>query len=361
MKEAIVLSKRQLPATVDELADFVIVGNEAIQGFKAKLRACTKSERAHQARKQALNDGRKISRLVIDAEIRLGELLEQIPRNIESSGRGTIVTHKSLPIGINKKESFIAQTIARNPDVVEEVFQEKSDDIPTRHDILKKINHKKHQQEIQKKSNEGKTIEIRDKSIDLRLGDFRKTLKDVPDGSIDLILTDPPYPKEYLGLYKDLSELASRKLKPNGFCITYAGHIHLPIVMQNLGAHLNYYWTCVLLHSGQTLNVVSRNMIAGWKPILIYQKGFKKLSEPFQDVIQGTGREKEDHDWEQAIDELSSIIIHFSQPGDIILDPMAGSGTTLLACKELGRRSIGVEIDEQTYNILKKRLRDNGL
>jgi len=114
---------RQLPSTIEDLVDFVIVGNEAIQSFKSKLRACDKSETAKFARDQALKDGRKVSRLVLDAESRLGELLEQIPnqepiRTAEGSFKGTL---GKLPVGINKKESFYAQEIHRNPEIVQQI------------------------------------------------------------------------------------------------------------------------------------------------------------------------------------------------------------------------------------------------
>jgi len=121
---------RTIPATVEELVDFVIVGNEAVQSFKAKLRACTKAESAKGARNTALNDGRKVSHLVFEAEYRLGELLEQIETIYVGSIKGTHEKPSkgippkqlpSLPFGINKKESFYAQEIHRNPEIVEQV------------------------------------------------------------------------------------------------------------------------------------------------------------------------------------------------------------------------------------------------
>jgi DNA modification methylase len=45
------------------------------------------------------------------------------------------------------------------------------------------------------------------------LGDFREKCKDIPDNSIDLVFTDPPYTKECISLYKDLAEIAFRKLR----------------------------------------------------------------------------------------------------------------------------------------------------
>jgi len=51
------------------------------------------------------------------------------------------------------------------------------------------------------------------------------------------------------------------------------------------------------------------------------------------------------------------LISHYSDKEDIILDPFAGSGTTLLACKQLERRYIGCEINQEYYNIAVERLK----
>jgi len=78
----------------------------------------------------------------------------------------------------------------------------------------------------------------------------------------------------------------------------------------------------------------------------------------FQDVIKGTGRAKGLHPWQQAAGELSPIIEFYTNPGDIILDPFCGSGTTCVAAKKLGRRWIGIEIDERYCEIARNRVKN---
>lgn len=189
--------------------------------------------------------------------------------------------------------------------------------------------------------------------IDLRLGDFRKVLKDIK--KVDLILTDPPYPKEYLPLWKDLDEFANNKLKDGGYLIAYSGQYHLPEVFNSF-KHLDYVWTFCLYHEGKTQIVNSINVICRWKPVLIFQKGKRKFSNTMQDYIKSEVREKEHHKWQQGLSAIKGLIELFSDVGNTICDPFSGASTVGMACKELKRNFIGAEINKENYNISKKRL-----
>ena len=114
-------------------------------------------------------------------------------------------------------------------------------------------------------------------TVDFRLGDFEEVFKDVQDGSIDCIITDPPYPKQYLECWSKLSRFAKRVLKPNGFCIAYSGQMNLPEVMDRMRENLDYYWTFAVYHKGQTQIVNGVNLMCRWKPVLIFQNGKKRL------------------------------------------------------------------------------------
>jgi len=366
-KNAIEERKKNLPATIEELIEHVIVGNEAIQSFKAKLRACDKCEKAKILRNQALNDGRKVSRLVIDAEIRLGELLEQQPnqqpiRTTEGSFKGTL---GKLPIGINKKESHFAQEIYRNQDVIDAVFETKKNEIPTRHDVWLRIKEKKRRLKRGENEKIASSIDFSEIHIDFQCADFITKSKEIPQNSIGAIITDPPYGKEFLYLYRELSKMASRVLKPNGFCIVYANQTYLPEVIKQMNEYLNYYWMCSLLYGngGKNKLVFQRNIKQGWKPILIYQKKIKKNENFVYDVIQGGGREKEYHPWQQAENDLNSLIEGFTRPEEKILDPMAGTGTTLICAKKLKRIPMGYEVNKNTWETavgrIKKRFNNN--
>lgn len=205
-----------------------------------------------------------------------------------------------------------------------------------------------------------RTTEFADPNLRFELGDFEEVLKDVPDGSIDAIITDPPYPAEFIECWTKLARFAKRVLKTNGFCIAYSGQLNLPEVYRRMSEHLDYVWTFSLIHSGKHQFINPRNLYCGWKPILVYQNGFKKLAgNAFTDIIQGTGLEKDAHRWQQSELELKDIIEYYTCPGETILEPFAGGGTTISAALKLNRNVIAAEIDEKSYKSANARLSES--
>lgn len=181
--------------------------------------------------------------------------------------------------------------------------------------------------------------------------------------SVDLIFTDPPYVKDlYREAYTLLARHAARILKPGGFVITYAPQYHLPDVMSLLGSALDYHWiVCQRNQANANAVIYHRRVMAMWKPILIYQKPpFRPPPKPYCDMISGR-RMKAHHPWEQSIHEALHLLSRFAEGGDLILDPFAGSGTTLLAAKLLGMQYLGFEIDENYHQIAVSRLQQEPL
>ncbi|HPZ75109.1 MAG TPA: DNA methyltransferase [Candidatus Pacearchaeota archaeon] len=174
--------------------------------------------------------------------------------------------------------------------------------------------------------------------------------------SIDAIITDPPYPQEYLPLWDELAKFAKKVLKPSGLLVTYCGQIHLDTIVEKLSKELQYYWILTMLQPGATTKVFARNVLVGWKPILIFQKPPFMRINSFYDVFKSEQREKDLHEWQQSESGVLELIEKFTLEGQIILDPFAGSGTTLAMAIANGRKAIGIEKDEKYVKIIKERL-----
>jgi hypothetical protein len=194
-------------------------------------------------------------------------------------------------------------------------------------------------------------------TIQVYHGDFLKEYVNLGAGSVDCIITDPPYVAEWLENYEAFAHAAEYVLKPGGFLITYVGHIHLDKILDQMCRHLDFYWIAALKHAGTTAAVHSRSVTCGFKPILIFQKPPRTSPKRyFCDMILGTGREKSAHEWQQGKEELRQIFEPFTDPGDTVLDPFMGSGTVLDMAREMGRKTIGFDIDELNVQIVRGRV-----
>jgi 16S rRNA G966 N2-methylase RsmD len=183
--------------------------------------------------------------------------------------------------------------------------------------------------------------------IEIRRGDFREVLVDIPDHSVDIILTDPPYTQEYLPLWDELGAFAARVLKPTGVLLAYSGQLHLPQVIAMLTKHLRWWWMCAIQHTGASGYIVAggRRIMNQWKPLLVLTPyDAPPLQVQFRDWIEGGGRQKELHNWEQSTEEAVRILQTFGFPNALVVDPFAGSGSFGRAAEQANMRFIGAEI-----------------
>jgi hypothetical protein len=195
-------------------------------------------------------------------------------------------------------------------------------------------------------------------------GDFREVLTGslVESGSVDLILTDPPYARDCLPLWRDLSKFAARVLKPGKLLVTYSGTYYLGEVISLLSEHLEYVWTAAVMNGTQPDTVFTLKIMTYWKPILLFSRGDycpAEKREWFRDRIDGDGRSKSHQAWEQGVRETRHLIEALTHEGNLVVDPFVGSGTTGVACKDLKRRFLGCDVDATAVQTALRRLAES--
>jgi len=225
----------------------------------------------------------------------------------------------------------------------------------------KKIEHKEIKRIIKEKKKEKSVEEFDDSRLTSNIvcDSIENLMKYVEPNSVDLILTDPPYPREYLPLWGILFKKALECLKDGGLLVAYTPHIYIPEICDMIPEGLNYVWIIAQIHSGSAAAYHPSKVNIRWKPILVFVKDkIPEHIEYYDDILQGAGREKEEHEWQQAVGEAEELIERFSRIGDFIVEPFLGSGTTVVAAKRKDRSFFGLDIDKSCVVTTIKRLED---
>ena len=168
-------------------------------------------------------------------------------------------------------------------------------------------------------------------------------------------MTDAPYENGYLHLFHTLSLFASRVLREGGSLVCMMGQLYLPQVLDDLSMHLRYHWVIATLVGGRQTLLKGRRIFAAYKPMLWFTKGNYR-GHAIQDVIRSDRYDKNYHDHGQCESEFAEIIKRLTEGGDTVLDCFVGGGTTAAAALKLGRRIIGIDIEQKHIEITRRRI-----
>lgn len=177
-------------------------------------------------------------------------------------------------------------------------------------------------------------------------------------GSVDCIVTDPPYPRQFLPVYADLARTAARILKPGGSCLVMVGQSYLPEIIAAMTPHLRYHWTVAYLTpGGQATQLWDRKVNTFWKPVLWFVNG-EHAGDWVGDVCRSSpnDNDKRFHHWGQSESGMADLVRRFTAAGQTILDPFLGGGTTGVVAVDLGRLFVGADIDAKAVETAQARL-----
>ncbi len=199
-----------------------------------------------------------------------------------------------------------------------------------------------------------------DEKCRLEICDIADACSKVEAGSIDFIITDPPYPEKYLPTFGHLANFAVHALKTGGSLICMSGQSYLHEVFRLLtqNGNLQYQWTLAYLTpGGQATQLWERKVNTFWKPLIWLVKG-KYSGNWIGDVVKSApnDNDKNHHHWGQSVSGMNDLLDRFALPGQIICDPFLGGGTTALAARKQNCRFIGFDIDEKCLTTTRERI-----
>lgn len=233
----------------------------------------------------------------------------------------------------------------------------------------------------------------------LLVGDCIEKMQEMPDDSVDMTFADPPFNlgkryssyrdgqgvKEYLEwCYRWLDEMV-RLTKPEGSILVH----NIPKWLVYFGAHLNsraHFKHWIAWHAMS--NPVGKTLLPTHYGILFYTKqakGFKFFEvraphakcrvcgefhkdyggkshqrHPFGALVGDVwtdihrirhNKRRDPHPCQLPVHLMERLILMTTEPGDVVLDPFLGTGTTAIAARSLGRKCIGIDLDSKYIEI----------
>jgi site-specific DNA-methyltransferase (adenine-specific) len=239
------------------------------------------------------------------------------------------------------------------------------------------------------------------KDYELWQGDCLDLMKNIPDGSVDLVLTDPPYGTtackwDSVIPFEPMWEQLNRIIKPNGaICLFGSEPFSSALRMSNI-KNFKYDWIWQKNAGSNFANVkyqpmkehetisVFANQKTKYFPImqeraetgkkrvktnvksntngsevvsmLPYGKTKKYNDLRYPSSIQKFNRERGLHPTQKPVALLEYLISTYTNEGETVLDFTMGSGSTGVACQNTGRKFIGIELEPQYFEIAQERI-----
>jgi adenine-specific DNA-methyltransferase len=174
----------------------------------------------------------------------------------------------------------------------------------------------------------------------------------IPDESIDVVITDPPYPNG-MKLFADtiidgyaMIYYACKKVK--NYVIFFWSPNNVPPPPRGWYEVARHVW-----HKPDC------RTITHYEVIVVWSRNYKRQTSRVWSIPILDYRSLKDwkpHPTQKPVRLLRYVLDLYTNPGDVVLDPFAGTGTTAVACKQTGRHYIAIENNPEYAAITKERL-----
>ena len=211
-------------------------------------------------------------------------------------------------------------------------------------------------------------------TVELYLGDCLEYMKSMPDKSVDAVITDPPYgigfkysqhddtPIGYGKWLWSILEMAESKLTDGAPVFVFQAAKNCRMFSEWFPREYRIY-----ISAKNFVQMLPTEMQYSYDPVIVWWKegerwAAKTASRDFfvanTTPSSHTGlNDANGHPCPRPLDQMRQIIEQWAKPNSIVFDPFMGSGTTGVACMQLGRNFIGCEIDPGYFAIAEKRIK----
>ena len=224
-------------------------------------------------------------------------------------------------------------------------------------------------------------------NIDLKCGDCLELMKLIPDKSVDLVIIDPPYEikggksggcfgrdkrKYHSEIYDTELDLGISNIVLDELIrIMKKCNIYIWCNKNQLRQYIDYFEDrgnnieLLTWHKTNPVPTCNNKYLSDTEYILFFRENGVKIygtyatkKKYYVTPTNKTDKEKYGHPTIKPLEIVKNLVINSSKENDIVLDCFMGSGTTGVACKKLNRNFIGIELDENYFNIARKRIEE---
>ena len=213
--------------------------------------------------------------------------------------------------------------------------------------------------------------------------DCLEGMKHIPDGSVDLIVTDPPYLMNYKTKHRkdkthrfnkvilnddneqlitDYVKECYRVLKDDTAMYLFCSSNKVDFFKRELEKTFNIKNMIIWVKNNHTAGDLQSAFGRKYEILFLVNKGRRKFNgKRLTDIWEypRVSGNSQLHQNQKPLELIIECIEKHSNVGDVVFDGFMGSGTTAIACMETGRNYIGFELDEYYFNVAQERIRNH--